>query len=377
LHDLKPAREKAFLLGIREERQGAREAEDSLDELDGLCRAMDVEPVGRLLARLRSPLPRYLLGDGKAAEVAAAVDGSGADSLIVNHPLSPAQQRNWAELCGRQVYDRQELIIRIFASRARTKEAVLQTELASLEYSLPRLSHSRVGLSRQRGGRYGTKGSGEQRLELDRRDVRARIRRIKEELEVIRKERGTMRKKRDRVPVPSCAIIGYTNAGKSSLLNAMTNADVPAEDRLFATLDPTTRRLSLGQGGDFLLTDTVGFIRDLPHNLVEAFKATLEEALDADFLLHAMDGTDPDLESRCQATRAVLTELGIEDKPVLSVFTKADLYPDEARRAALAAARADALFVSVKTREGLDELAARLRAFGARLRGLEEPSIPR
>ncbi len=377
MHDLKPTRERAFLPGIREGRQGAREAEDSLDELDGLCRAMDVEPVGRLLARLRSPLPRYLLGDGKAAEVAAAVDGSGADSLIVNHPLSPAQQRNWAELCGRQVYDRQELIIRIFASRARTKEAVLQTELASLEYSLPRLSHSRVGLSRQRGGRYGTKGSGEQRLELDRRDVRARIRRIKEELEVIRKERGTMRKKRDRVPVPSCAIIGYTNAGKSSLLNAMTNADVPAEDRLFATLDPTTRRLSLGQGGDFLLTDTVGFIRDLPHNLVEAFKATLEEALDADFLLHAMDGTDPDLESRCQATRAVLTELGIEDKPVLSVFTKADLYPDEARRAALAAARADALFVSVKTREGLDELAARLRAFGARLRGLEEPSIPR
>jgi GTPase len=367
VHDLTPKKEKAFLLSIRSGRETAGMAEDYLAELKGLCDTLGVDAPGSMAVKLRTPSPRFLLGDGKAQEVADAAALAGADSIVVDGIISPSQQRNWEELTGLRVYDRQELIIKIFASRARTREAVLQTELASLQYSLPRLIHSREGLSRQRGGRYGTKGSGEQALESDKRELRKQIRRVKEELEAVRAERSTMRKKRDGGSVPSCAIVGYTNAGKSSLLNAMTNARVLAEEKLFATLDPTTRRLSVGSGGEFLMTDTVGFIRDLPHGLIEAFKATLEEALDADFLLHAIDGNDSDPEARYRATQAVLSELGIEDKPVLTVFTKSDLYPGAERRQALLSLMPDAIFVSVKTREGLEELASRLRNSGSRL----------
>jgi len=232
---------------------------------------------------------------------------------------------------------------------------------------LPRLAHSRQGLSRQRGGRYGTKGSGEQALELDKRETRAKIRKVKEDLEAVRKERTTLRKKREREAVPSCAIVGYTNAGKSSLLNAMTNAEVLAEDKLFATLDTVTRRLSVGQGAGLLVTDTVGFIRDLPHHLIEAFKATLEEAIDSDLLLHAVDGNDRNPEARIRTTLSVLAELGAEGKPALTVFTKSDLYPGAERRQQLLAIAPDAIFVSAKTREGLDELASRLRGAASRL----------
>jgi GTP-binding protein HflX len=363
VHDTQQKREKAFLVSVRRERMGEAEALVLFQELKGLADTLGLEVAGEFALKLRETHAKLLCGEGKAEELCAAAQASGADSIVFNHIISPTQQRNWEELTGLDVYDRQELIIKIFASRARTKEATLQTELARLEYSLPRLAHSYTELSRQRGGRYGTKGSGEQKLELDRREIRKRITRIKDELLRIRQDRGTMRKKRDRLEGASCAIVGYTNAGKSSLLNALTKADVLAESKLFATLDPTTKKLSVGTGTALLMTDTVGFIRELPHGLVEAFRATLEEALNADFLVHVLDATEHDLMERYQATRAVLEELGIGEKASIVVFNKCDLVADPGKRAELAGAFPGALFVSCLTREGLEAFASRLRGF--------------
>jgi GTPase len=370
VHDTVVKKEKAFLVGVRRERMGPEEAQTLFEELKGLSDTLGLEIAGEFMIKLRENHARYLCGEGKAEEVKLAALASGADSIVLNAIISPSQQRNWEELTGLGVYDRQELIIKIFASRAKTKEAVLQTELARLEYALPRLMHSYSDLSRQRGGRYGTKGSGEQKLELDRREIRKRIIRVKEELKGIRQDRVTMRKKRDRLEGASCALVGYTNAGKSSLLNALTNADVLAESRLFATLDPTTKKLTVGSGSTLLVTDTVGFIRDLPHSLVEAFRATLEEALNADYLIHVVDSADADLDERYKATRAVLAELGIGDKPVWTVFNKSDLIADPERRLALAERYPGSVFVSAKTREGLEDLAARLRSMAEEAKGM-------
>jgi GTPase len=350
--------ERAFLVGVQTDKIPKAEAESLLSELAGLASSLSLEVAGRSFVRLRERSAALLLGSGKADEIVAAAKAEGADSIVFDHTISPTQQRNWEELSGLKAYDRNELIIRIFASRARTKEATLQVELAQLEYALPRLAHSYESLSRQRGGRYGTKGSGEQKIELDRREIERRIHEIKEELKELRKSRGVQRSRREKAALPRAAIVGYTNAGKSSLLNALAAADVAAEDRLFATLDPTTRRMSLRGGGSLLLTDTVGFVRNLPHHLVEAFKATLEEAADADLLVEVVDASDPEADAQMAATSEVLREIGAGERPRILALNKCDLVLEAAALEGWKSRHPDAVLCSARTGAGLPELAA-------------------
>jgi GTP-binding protein HflX len=273
--------------------------------------------------------------------------------------ISPSQQRNWEKLAGIPAVDRQELIIQIFLSRAKTREAELQATLAGLSYSLPRLSHKYIDLSRQRGGRYGTRGAGETRLETDRRYVVSRIRQMERELAEVRKHRAVQRQKRKMAAIPVCALVGYTNSGKSSLLNALTGADAFVEDKLFATLDPTSRRLGTGDGRCLILTDTVGFIRRLPHALVDAFRSTLEEVSGADLLVHVLDISDSEAPRHYDTTVAVLQELGADKLPVIPALNKSDrLSPEELE----AAARhyPGGIAVSAKTGAGLGELRQRM-----------------
>ncbi|MDX9826360.1 MAG: GTPase HflX [Spirochaetia bacterium] len=357
LYDNSPKAERALLIGIESNRLDSKEAASLLRELAGLASSLGVETTSSMMVKLREKTASLLVGTGKADELVAAAKADDADSIIFDHALSPIQQRNWEKLSGLKVYDRAELIIKIFSARALTREAGLQVELARLEYFLPRLAHSYEDLSRQRGGRYGTKGSGEQKIELDRRSIERRIHELKEELKEVRKSRDVQRKRRQRLPLPRAAIVGYTNAGKSSLLNAMTMAEVVAEDKLFATLDPTTRRLSLGSGASLLLTDTVGFVRNLPHGLVEAFKATLEEASSADLLIHVVDGADPEHERQMATTQKVLSEIGAGSLPHILVLNKSDLADSETLRD-WQRTHPEGLLVSAKTGEGLNELAA-------------------
>ena len=347
--------ERSWLVGIQTDRIGKGEAESLLRELGGLASTLGLERVGETPVRVRERTPALFMGTGKADEVVAAAKAAEADSILFDHVLTPIQQRNWEELSGLKVYDRSELIIRIFASRALTREASLQVELAELEYAIPRLAHSYSALSRQRGGRYGTKGKGEQKLELDRREIERRIHEIKEELKTVRKSRDTQRKRREKQAMPRAAVVGYTNAGKSSLLNALCDSGILAEDKLFATLDPTTRRMPVGKGGALLLTDTVGFVRNLPHGLVEAFKATLEEAALADLLVEVVDASDPESDRHMATTMEVLREIGAGELPRVLVFNKADLL-DAENLAALSSAHPDALVISIKTGSGLPEL---------------------
>jgi GTP-binding protein HflX len=258
-------------------------------------------------------------------------------------------------LTGISAVDRQELIIQIFSSRARTREAELQVALAELSYSLPRLSHKYIDLSRQRGGRYGTRGSGETRLETDRRLALSRMKQLEREIAEVRKQRTVQRRQREKAGILSCALVGYTNAGKSSLLNALTGADAFAENTLFATLDPTSRRLDMGEGRRAIITDTVGFIRRLPHALVDAFRATLEEAAQADLLLHVLDAADHEINRYYETTVAVLRDLGAEKIPVMVVLNKVDRL-GEAEREAVAARYPGSIAVSAKTGAGMDGL---------------------
>ncbi|MGO8692793.1 MAG: GTPase HflX [Rectinemataceae bacterium] len=356
LHDMFIRPERSFLVGIQNDKILKEEAESLLDELGALAVSLGSEVVGRALVRVRESNAALFIGSGKADELVAAAKASEADSILFDHPLSPVQQRNWEKLADLKVYDRSELIIRIFASRAHTREASLQVELAQLEYSLPRLAHSYDALSRQRGGRYGTKGSGEQKLELDRREIERRIHEIKEELKSVRLSREVQRRRRERVSLPRAAIVGYTNAGKSSLLNALTRASVHVEDKLFATLDPTTRRIAFKKGGGLLVTDTVGFVRNLPHGLVEAFKATLEEAAGAELLVHVADASDPEAEKHRETTERVLREIGAGEAPRVLVLNKIDLVRNEPFLEAWRSRHPEAVLTSAKTGEGLDEL---------------------
>jgi GTPase len=358
MQDTEIRAERAFLVGVQTDKVSKGNAESLLAELGGLASTLGLEEAGRMMVRVRERNAALLLGTGKSDEVVAAATAAGADSILFDHPLSPTQQRNWEELSKLKAYDRNELIIRIFASRARTKEAVLQVELAQLEYSLPRLAHSYEALSRQRGGRYGTKGSGEQKIELDRREIEHRIHEIKEELKDVRKSRDVQRARREKASVPRAAIVGYTNAGKSSLLNSLASADVLAQDKLFATLDPTTRRMSLSKGGSLLLTDTVGFVRNLPHHLVEAFKATLEEAAQADLLVEVVDAADLEAEVHMEATDKVLREIGAGEVPRVLAVNKIDLVADPSLLEAWLERHPGAVLCSVKTGSGLSELSA-------------------
>ena len=324
LYETESRPKRAFLIGIRDSQTTKAEAE-SLDlELKGLVNTLELEIAGYEQVRVRDRQPGFGMGSGKARELAEKAAGAETDCLVFNWDASPSQQRNWEELSGIPAVDRQELIIKIFAERAKTREAELQVKLAELFYSLPRLSHKYIDLSRQRGGRYGTRGAGETRLETDRRQVERQIHKLEKELEKLQKQREIQRKLRERQRTPVCAIVGYTNAGKSSLLNALTGSDVPVEDKLFATLDATTRRFEYGPGQTALLTDTVGFIRRLPHSLIRAFRSTLEEAALADLLIHVLDAAEPEIDRFSQTTLSVLGDLGAENVPIITVLNKID-----------------------------------------------------
>ncbi len=345
----------ALLVVPRMPGQKDEECLREMEELTSLVDTMGLGVVDGVTAPVKSPKSRYFFGTGKAAEIAELAEELEVDCIIFDQDLSPSQQRNWEALADRCVIDRHEVILDIFASRASTREAVLQVGLARMEYSLPRLTRAWTHLSRQRGGSRGTRGEGETQLEVDRRIVLRKIARMKEELAHVRRNRNTMRKQREAIPVPTAAIVGYTNAGKSSLLKRLTGADVLVEDKLFATLDPTTRRIKLEGGNELLLTDTVGFIRKLPHDLVDAFKSTLEETVLADFLLHILDASSPELAEHMRVTRQVLKEIGAGEKPVLTCFNKIDLLPEEEQNA-LSLQYPDAVMFSVHSGAGLDTL---------------------
>ncbi len=354
--------ERALLVGVEYPHMNPGEAECLLDELEELVETLGIQVVHKMKVRLSEPKPRFLLGTGKTAEIIEEVKRLECDVVVFDDALAPAQQRNWEQESGICVIDRQEVILDIFASRAQTREAVLQVALARMEYSLPRLKRAWTHLSRQRGGGTNMRGQGETQLEADSRLVRDRIARLKRQLLEVERQRGTQRKQRMRVPLPTTSIVGYTNAGKSTLLNALTGSSVLSEDKLFATLDPTTRQMELPRGEKVLLTDTVGFVRRLPHHLIEAFKATLEEAVLADVLLHVLDATSPEMERHFETTREVLYELGVKDKTTITVLNKVDLLPSEEARIALAYRFPDAVMVSARTGHGLDELRQQVAA---------------
>lgn len=343
---------RAFLVG---------EPGNNLCELKGLTDTLGLETAGTLTLTRLEIQPAYGMGKGKAQEIVDLAKESEADCIIFDFNIEPTKQRNWEKLSKIPCFDRQEVIIRIFASRAQTKEAVLQVELARLSYSLPRLAHSYGDMARQRGGSYGSKGAGETQLELDQRRIRERIAQTKKELDLVVRTRETQRKKRGALPVPECALIGYTNAGKSSLLNALTNADAFVENKLFATLDPLTRRLNLKDGNGILLTDTVGFISNLPHSLIDAFKSTLAEAEQADLQLIVIDASDSQAKFQYDTVIQVLKEIKAEQNNRLIVLNKWDAVKEkEIDQAELQLLFPDAVKVSARTHEGFDQLSERI-----------------
>lgn len=357
--------ERALLVGIQHPGETEAAVSELLDELAELADTLGVGVAGRMTAKIATPSPRFFTGSGKAEEVVARARELEADVIIFDDALTPSQQRNWEGLTPDiSVIERQEVILDIFGQRAKTREAELQIALARAHYDLPRLKRRWTHLHRQRGaaGGHGMRGEGEQQIEVDARMVRRKISRLQQQLEEVRLKRDVQRRRRMKKPVPNCAIVGYTNAGKSSLLNALTGADVFAENKLFATLDPTIRRLVLDNQQELLLSDTVGFIRKLPHDLIEAFKATLEEAALADFLIEVIDVNSPRIDQHHATTCEVLGELGAADKPRLVVFNKCDLVDDDFLIPRLARRFDGALFISAQTGAGLDDLRARLAA---------------
>ena len=348
----------AYLVGVYRDQNTKEEASSLLDELKLLVQTLGIAVVHLELVRVQEANARYFVGSGRAEGIVAQVQQLGADVVVFDNDLTPAQQRNWEALSQLPVIDRQEIILDIFAQRAQTKEARLQVELARLEYSLPRLTRAWGHLSRQAGG-VGGRGEGETQLETDRRIVRRHIDAVKADLELVRGRRATQRKQRERLPLPHAAIVGYTNAGKSSLLRRLTGAEVLVADKLFSTLDPTTRRVDLGNGQPLLLTDTVGFVRNLPHRLIESFKATLEEAARADFLVHVLDASHPRVYDFYDTTKRVLDELGADTLRAITVLNKIDRLEDPAAIHALRLHFPDAAFVSVRTGTGLEDLLER------------------
>ena len=327
---------------------------NDLQELKGLALTLGMDVIQRLTLTRMEVHPQYGMGTGKAKEIATLAKEIEADCIIFDFNIDPRKQRNWEELSGISCFDRQEVIIKIFAQRARTKEAVLQVELARLSYSLPRLSHLNKDYSRQRGGSLSNKGSGETELELNQRRIRERITQTKRELAEIEINRQT--KKKQRTKIPSCALVGYTNAGKSSLLNALTGADAFVENELFATLDPLTRQLPLNDSPGVLITDTVGFISNLPHHLIDAFKSTLEEAVTADLLLLILDCSDENVLEQYKTVCDVLEDIGATKNPRLICLNKVDRIEDNTVLAGIRRTFPDALCISAKEERGFDEL---------------------
>jgi GTP-binding protein HflX len=316
--------ERVFLVGVELKARNGWELRDSLEELSELANTAGAEVVGDGIQKMAAPCASTFIGKGKADEFAQHCRRADVDTVIFDDELSPAQSRNLEEVFNCKILDRTALILDIFAQRARTREGKLQIELAQLQHLLPRLTRFWGHLSRQQGGIGMRGGEGETQLETDRRRVQDRIARISRDLQVVRRTRSTQRNARQRTHWALASIVGYTNAGKSTLLNTLTGSEVLVENKLFATLDPATRRLRLPTNQNVLLTDTVGFIRKLPHGLVEAFKATLEEVVQADLLVHVVDISHPRAEEQIQSVDAVLKEIGAEGKPTLMVFNKID-----------------------------------------------------
>ena len=375
--DLTPPRERAFLVAVETGSEPGWTAEDSLDELAALADTAGAEVVGAEWQKRRHIDPGTYLGKGKAEELVTAKAETGFTLLVADDELSPNQQKALETLLKVKVLDRSGLILDIFAQHAQTHEGRLQVELAQLEYQLPRLTRLWTHLSRTGGG-IGTRGPGETQLETDRRVIREKIRKLKERVELIRRQRETTARSRDRRLVPSVAIVGYTNSGKSTMLNALVGAEAAwAEDRLFATLDPTSRSVKLGDGQSAIVTDTVGFIHKLPHQLIDAFRATLEEVNRADVLLEVVDVADRHGPEHRVTVQTVLAELGAGDKPRLVAYNKADLVDPAALDGERPAPTVgDGVRVSALTGYGLDTLRVRLSALLAELWEEVDVAVP-
>jgi len=354
-------RERVALVGLTSAGSARqRDAGHALDELAGLAAAAGAVVVLRVLQERPRPDPATFLGKGKLEALAASCEEVRADTVIVDNELSPAQLRNLEQVLGRKVLDRTQLILDIFARRARTREGKLQVELAQLQYLLPRLVGSGAALSRLGGG-IGTRGPGETKLETDRRRIRRRVGLLSKEIDAVGRRRAQLRERRHKSDVPTAALVGYTNAGKTTLFNALTGGQAVASDALFVTLDPLVRRVRLPDRRELLVSDTVGFIERLPHSLVAAFRATLEEVAEADLLLHVIDASAPERERHMDAVRRVLDEVGAGRVPAVEVFNKCDRL-DAAERGRLAAVYSGSLCVSALTGEGRDELIAALES---------------
>jgi GTP-binding protein HflX len=367
--------ERVFLVGVEIKGRQKWEVNDSLDELAELATTAGAVITGRATQKLEAPQAGTYIGTGKAAELAKECRELSVDTVIFDDELSPAQSRNLEQTFECKVLDRTALILDIFAQRARTREGKLQVELAQLQHLLPRLTRYWSHLSRQKGG-IGMRGEGETQLETDRRRVQERIDKILEELETVRRQRSTQRTGRQRNLWPLASIVGYTNAGKSTLLNTLTGASVLAENKLFATLDPTTRRLHLPTNQNVLLSDTVGFIRKLPHRLVEAFKATLEEVVEAGLLLHVVDASHSHVEAQIEAVNAVLHEIGAEGKPTLMVLNKIDRVENPAVVERLLREHPRSVAISAVKGTGLPSLLAELGNALRPIRDFVELEVP-
>jgi GTP-binding protein HflX len=342
------------LIGLDRGRARRLEAERSLDELAGLAQAAGAEVVLRVLQERAKPDPATFLGSGKVQTLAASCAETNVDVVIFDNELTPAQLKHIEKDIGRKIVDRTQLILDIFARRARTREGKLQVELAQLKYLLPRLVGAGEALSRLGGG-IGTRGPGETKLETDRRRIRTRIHAVSADIEQVRRRRAQLRERRHKASVPTVALVGYTNAGKTTLFNVLTSADAEASNALFVTLDPLVRQVRLPDSRELLVSDTVGFIDRLPHALVAAFRATLEEVAEADLILHVIDASATDRDRRINAVRSVLEEVGATDVPLVDVYNKCDALTDDERRR-LEEQDSAALCISALKREGIDEL---------------------
>ena len=345
--------ERAVIVGVKLKSDWQKDT--SLEELVRLCSTAGAQVEEIFFVKVQAFNPAYFIGQGKAEEIALYVKENDIDCVVFNEEITPAQQNNLEELIPCKIIDRTRLILDIFALRARTKEGELQVELAQLNYILPRLTGKGASMMQQKGG-IGMRGPGERKLEYDKRRIRQKIARLETQIEAVKKERAVRRAKRGEIPLPQIAIAGYTNAGKSTLLNALTKEESTyADDKLFATLDPTTRRVRLPSGITVLFTDTVGFIQKLPHSLVSAFRATMEETKFADIILHLADASSEDMQTHSETVHSVINGLNAQNAPLLDVFNKSDALP-QPKLNALKNRFKDGIFISAATGEGIKDL---------------------
>lgn len=355
--------EKALLVSIQlKTDKGHWRIEDISSELEELASSTSIEVVENIICICQKATANYLIGKGKVEEISLIANEEGVDTVIFGHDLSGTQQRNLEEAIGKKTIDRTQLILDIFSRRAKSPEGKMQVELAQLQYLLPRLTGKWIMLSNLGGG-IGTRGPGETKLEVDRRQIRKKIDKLKNDLKTFRLHRATLRKRRKSNNLPVAALVGYTSAGKSTLLNLLTKSAQITSEKLFTTLDPLSKSLQLSNGQNIIISDTVGFLHDLPHHLIEAFKATLEEVNQADLLIHVLDAADQRLYQHNQAVLSVLGELGANDKPMLTALNKVDLIEDRGRLEVSKKDFPESVFVSAKTGENLEALISRIEGY--------------